>query len=103
MSIQSYIQPWQGTAVRHIPKLAEQQYDIHDFSYAGRSAENRWNFQGEPTLYLAKEKNVALAEYARHFKVDRSTSLARQIQERIVYRFDVRLERVLNLCQPEVW
>ena len=103
MSIRSYIQPWQGTAVRHIPKLAEQQYDVYDFSYAGRSAENRWNLQGEPTLYLAKEKNIALAEYARHFKVDRSTSLARQIQERIVYRFDVRLERVLNLCQPEVW
>ena len=103
MSIQSYLQPWQGTAVRHIPKLANRQYDIYDFSYAGRSAENRWNSQGEPTLYLAKEKNVALGEYARHFQVDRSISLARQVQERIVYRFDVKLDRVLNLCRSAVW
>ncbi len=87
--------------MRHIPKLA--QYDIYDFSYAGRSAENRWNLQGEPTLYLAKEKNVALAEYARHFQVGRSLKLARQIQERAVYRFTVKLERVVNLCNPEVW
>jgi RES domain-containing protein len=100
VSIQSYIQPWQGEAVRHIPKA---QYDIYDFSYAGRSAENRWNLQGEPTLYLAKEKNVALAEYARHFQVDRSPKLAQQIQERTLYRFDVRLERVVNLCDVDVW
>ena len=103
MSIQYYIQPWVGNAVRHIPKLAVGQYDIYDFSYAGRSAENRWNLQGEPTLYLAKEKNVALAEYARHFQIDRTPQLARQAQERTVYRFDVRLEGVVNFCQPEVW
>ena len=103
MSIQSYIQPWQGPAVRHIPKQTERQYDIYDFSYAGRSAENRWNLQGETTLYLAKEKNVALAEYARHFQVDRSPHLARKIHERIVYRFDVRLEQVLNLCRSAIW
>lgn len=103
MSLQSYIKPWNGHAVRHIPKLADRTYDIYDFSYAGRSAENRWNVQGEPTLYLAKEKNIALAEYARHFRVDRSVNLAQQIQERIVYRFDIKLEKVLNLCQPEVY
>jgi RES domain-containing protein len=103
MPIQSYIQSWQGAAVRHIPILAAQQYDVYDFSYAGRSAENRWNRQGEPTLYLAKEKNVALAEYARHFQIDRSPQLSKQVQARAVYRFDVRLEQVVNLCQPEVW
>jgi RES domain-containing protein len=89
VSIQAYFQSWEGEAVRHIPKLA--QYDIYDFSYAGRSAENRWNVRGEPTLYLAKGKNFALGEYAR------------QIQERAVYRFGVRLERVVNLCNLEVW
>ncbi len=103
MSIQSYIHPWVGKAVRHIPKLAVGQYDIYDFSYAGRSAENRWNREGEATLYLAKEKNVALAEYARHFQIDRTPQLAQSVQERAVYRFDVRLERVVNLCQPDVW
>jgi RES domain-containing protein len=103
MSIQSYIKPWHGEAVRHIPNLTIPTYDIYDFSYAGRSAENRWNRQGEPTLYLAKEKNVALAEYARHFQVDRSAKLVQQIQERVVYRFDVRLGHVINLCDPEIW
>lgn len=103
MSLQSYIQPWAGKAVRHIPKIAVGQYDIYDFSYAGRSAENRWNLQGEPTLYLAKEKNVALAEYARHFNIDRTPQLARQAQQRAVYRFDVQLERAIDLCQPFVW
>jgi RES domain len=61
--------------VRHIPKLAIGQYDIYDFSYAGRSTENRWNRQGETTLYLAKGKNVALAEYARHFNIVRVACL----------------------------
>lgn len=42
-------------------------YDIYDFRYCARSNENRWNIAGEPTLYLAKEKDVILAEYARHF------------------------------------
>jgi RES domain-containing protein len=101
MSIQSYLQPWSGHAVRHIPKLAS--YDIYDFRYAGRSSENRWNRQGQPTLYLAKEKNVALAEYARHLDVDRSASIKLQAQERAVYRFEVQLPAVVDFCQPEVW
>ena len=119
MSIQSFIRPWQGYAVRHIPKLAVPKYDIYDFSYAGRSAENRWNLQGKPTLYLAKEKadaialrfpqralhqaNVALAEYARHFQVDRTSRLAKQAQERAVYRFEVQLASTIDLCDPAVW
>jgi RES domain-containing protein len=101
MTIQSHIRPWQGYAVRHIPKSAN--YDIYDFSYAGRSAENRWNLQGEPTLYLAKEKNVALGEYARHFQIDRTTKLARQVRERAVYRFEVQLANTIDLCDPIVW
>ncbi len=103
MSIQSFIRPWQGYAVRHIPKLAVPKYDIYDFSYAGRSAENRWNLQGQPTLYLGKEKNVALAEYARHFQVDRTSRLAKQAQERAVYRFEVQLASTIDLCDPAVW
>ena len=103
MSLQSYIQPWSGPAVRHIPRLAVQRYDIYDFSYAGRSAENRWNRQGQPTLYLAKEKNVALAEYARHLKIDRSAALIPQTQERAVFQFDVRLTAVINFCQSQAW
>jgi hypothetical protein len=52
---------------------------------------------------LAKEKNVALAEYARHLDVDRSTNIKLQAQERAVYRFDVQLPAVVDFCQPEIW
>jgi hypothetical protein len=60
MSLQDYIQPWNGYAVRHIPDRPTQPYNIYDFSYCGVSNENRWNVAGEATLYLAKEKDVAL-------------------------------------------
>lgn len=48
--LQSFIQPWLGYAVRHIPNGS---YDVYDFSRAGLAVDNRWNVQGEPTLYLA--------------------------------------------------
>lgn len=54
-------------------------------------------------LYLAKEKDVALAEYARHFKVDRTPRLAAQTYRRQVFRFRVELEYVLDLRNPKVW
>ncbi|ELR98414.1 RES domain-containing protein [Gloeocapsa sp. PCC 73106] len=103
MSLQDYIRPWSGYAVRHIPDRPEQPYDIYNFSYCGVSNENRWNIAGEPTLYLAKEKDIALAEYARHFRVDRTPSLAAKTYRRLVYRFEVRLNCVLDLTKAEVW
>lgn len=72
MPLQTYIATWGGYAVRHLPKIPDKSYDIYDFSYRDRSNENRWNITRELTLYLAKEKDVALAEYARHFQVERS-------------------------------
>src|SRR4051812_16670198 len=42
-------------------------YDILDFRLAGQSHENRWNVYGEPTLYLASDHRVAIADFARHF------------------------------------
>ncbi len=103
MPLQVYISPWAGYAVRHIPDTPGKSYDISDFKYCSRSNENRWNIAGEPTLYLAKEKNVALAEYARHFRVDRTPGLAAQTYRRQVFRFRVDLEYVLDLRNPEVW
>lgn len=103
MPLQSYIQPWSGSAVRHIPDTPGTSYNIYDFSYCVRSNENRWNVAGEATLYLAKEKNVALAEYARHFQVDRTLGLAAKTYRRLVYRLEVKLEYVLNLCDTAVW
>ena len=75
MSLQSYIQPWAGNAVRHIPKIAVGQYDIYDFSYAGRSAENRWNRQGEPTLYLAKVRSKTAENSGKLVKKQKAVML----------------------------
>lgn len=103
MPLQAHIKPWVGYAVRHIPDNPDKQYDIDDFRYCGKSNENRWNVAGEPTLYLAKEKDVALAEYARHFEVNRTPELAAKTYRRKVYRFQVKLEYALDLREPKVW
>lgn len=103
MSLQNYIKPWSGYVVRHIPDTPGRNYNLFDFSYCGRSNENRWNIAGEPTLYLAKEKNVALAEYARHFEVNRTPGLAAKTYRRQVYRISVKLEYLLDLCDSNVW
>lgn len=103
MSLQSFVQPWSGYAVRHLPDTPDRINDIYDFSYCGRSTENRWNVAGESTLYLAKEKDVALAEYARHFQVNRTPGLAAKVYRRKVYRFEVKLDEVLDLRQSSVW
>lgn len=103
MPLQAHICPWAGYAVRHIPDTPGKSSDVYDFRYSGRSNENRWNVAGEPTLYLAKEKNVALAEYARHFKVERTPELAARTYRRKAFRFQVKLEYVLDLTIPEAW
>ncbi|PSB01731.1 RES domain-containing protein [Merismopedia glauca CCAP 1448/3] len=103
MALSSFIQPMSGYAVRHIPDTPGRNYDIYDFSDCGISNENRWNMAGEPSLYLAKEKDVALAEYARHFQVNRTPSLAAQTYRRQVYRFQFQLDRVVDLTSPDVW
>ncbi len=103
MSLQSFVHSWSGHAVRHLPDTPGKTYDIYDFSYCDRSSENRWNVAGEPTLYLAKEKDVALAEYARHFQVNRTPQLAAKVYRRKIYRFEVRLDYVLDLRESAVW
>lgn len=89
--------------MRHIPEVPGVALDIYDFRYSGRSHENRWNVAGESTLYLARDRDVALAEYARHFTVDRAPGLAAQTHRRKVYRFQVELDVTLNLCDPSMW
>jgi RES domain-containing protein len=98
MPLSSFIKPWSGQAIRHLPS-PKNGHPIAplDFRNCGKSAENRWNVIGEPTLYLAQDKNVALAEYARHFKDSRSPSLASKTYERKVYRFDIRLDYTIDL------
>ena len=103
MSISSLVRAWSGSAIRHLPDNPGLKLDVYDFSYCGRSAENRWNNAGEPTLYLAEGKKVALAEFARHFEISRALSLAPLIYRRKVFRFEVKLERVLDLRDAGAW
>lgn len=100
MSLTAYIKSWDGYAVRHIPDIAGNR--VYDFSYCALARNNRWKVQGEPTLYLAKDKAVATDEFARHFSENRSQALAEKIQRRQIWRFKVRLNRTLNLCDLKV-
>jgi RES domain-containing protein len=97
--IETYLRPWSGEAVRHIP---EGPYDPLDFRWAGRAGDNRWNATGQSTLYLARDRGVALAEMARHLRDDRVPLLARQANRRQVYRFTLAFEYTLDLTNPEV-
>lgn len=86
--------------MRHIP--AGSRFDVLDFRFAGKGAGNRWNSQGQPTLYLASDEGVLIAEWGRHFEVNRTPELRSQTVERIVYRLAINLEHVLDLRQAAV-
>ena len=100
MSLDGQFIPWQGTAFRHVPEGR----NVLDFRYAGQGANNRWNFPGERTLYLAGDEAVAVVEFARHINVDRSRQLAShgQFQPRVLYALDLLLDRLLDLRDPVV-
>ncbi len=98
--LQPLIKSRSGYGVRHIPDGA---YNVYDFSRAGVATDNRWNRQGEPTLYLASEKDVALGEWSRHLQVERSVELVKNVKRRKVYRFEVKLTSTIDLCDRYVW
>ena len=56
--------PWIGTAYRHV--AAANDRNVLDFRFAGQQANNRWNDQGQPTLYLAGDPGILIAECGRH-------------------------------------
>ena len=100
MSLIGLIKSWDGYAIRHIPDIASNK--VYNLSYCALSRNNRWNVQGEPTLYLAKDKAVATGEFARHFSENRSQALAKKILRRQIWRFRVKLIRTLNLYDLKV-
>ncbi len=95
MSLSAHLESWSGVALRHIPLGSRN--DVLDFRFAGRGAENRWNRPGDPTLYLAGDEGVLIAEWGRHFTIDRTTQLKRMARERDVYGLTLSLERVLDI------
>lgn len=103
------VEPWSGEAYRHLP---DGNYDVYDFSYTGLAANNRWNIQGEQTLYLAGGVDVAAGEWSRHFQFDRAAprqrrdrpkQLAAKTKRRKVYQMTVKLNYTLNLCDRLCW
>ena len=92
--------PWSGTAFRHTP--AGSPFGVLDFRFAGRSADNRWNYQGEPTLYLAGDRGVALAELARHFHEAAVPPPGLQLVERAVFRLELLVAALIDLRDPDV-
>lgn len=97
-SLAERIGPWSGTAYRHIP--ADAAYDVRDLRFSGRRSSGRWHWQGQPTLYLASDAAVAVAEFARHLGVDRGGSAVPA--RRAVYELGVKLERTVDLRDPTV-
>ncbi len=101
MTFDAFLKPWTGLACRHISDGAA--YDILDFRLAGRNRENRWNVYDEPTLYLASDHRVAIAEFARHFHEElsppegRSERVVRRAVARRLYDLNVQVEQALDL------
>ena len=75
MALDDLITSWSGIAYRHLP--ARSPYGVLDFRSAGRAVDNRWNDQRAPTLYLASDIGVVIAEFGRHFEQNRTPTLAR--------------------------
>ena len=102
MSLNARLQPWSGSGFRHLPATVPES-GVLDFTYLGRARDNRWSDYGERTLYLAGDIGVVISEWGRHLDSARTLALAKQTQERIVYRLDVVLDRLLDIRDPVVW
>jgi RES domain-containing protein len=92
--------PWIGTAYRHIP--AGDDRNILDFRHAGRQPDNRWNDAGEPTLYLAGDPGIMIAEWGRHFPLVFDEHARPATVERSVHRLSLRLQRVADLRDADL-
>jgi RES domain-containing protein len=75
---------------------------VLDTWFTGRARDNRWNRQGEPTLYLASDHGVLIAEFARHLKTQRAVELRRGILVRRIFDLDLAFTQTLDLRDPEV-
>lgn len=100
MPLADHLQPWSGAALRHIP--ADSPIGVLDFRFAAQSPKNRWNAQGSPTLYLAGDEGVLIAEWGRHFAVRRVSGMERVSVERSLFQLDLTIEHVLDLRSAHV-
>jgi RES domain-containing protein len=91
---------WSSDAYRHIPGGST--VDVLDFRVAGQIGDNRWNVAGERTLYVASDRAVTIAEFARHYRERRSPATRREAVSRQVFRLRVELQQVLDLRNPQI-
>lgn len=101
MPLSAHLESWSGEALRHVPAGAR--FDVLDFRYAGRGADNRWNEPGHPTLYLAGDEGVLIAEWGRHFTINRTPQLQQKVVERQVYSLTLAVDYVIDMRKPVVW
>ncbi|MGH2616402.1 MAG: RES domain-containing protein [Thermomicrobiales bacterium] len=100
MPLSGHLKRWSGTALRHIP--AGSPLDVLDFRYAGRGADNRWNEPGSPTLYLAGDEGVLIAEWGRHFETNRTAQLQQMTVERSTFSLVLSIDSVLDFRSGDV-
>ena len=98
--IAAHIRPWGGVGLRHIP--AGSPHGVLDTRFAGWVGDNRWNRAGDPTFYIASDRGVAVAEFARHFRERQDAALAPLAVERALYQLSVEVEALLDLREPAV-
>ncbi|MFN8591199.1 MAG: RES domain-containing protein [Thermomicrobiales bacterium] len=100
MTLAGHLRRWSDAALRHIP--AGSPFDVLDFRFAGLSADNRWHEPGVPTLYLAGDEGVLIAEWGRHFATNRAAHLQALTVERNIFRLALTIDAVLDLRREEV-
>lgn len=93
------VRPWSGTGLRHIPSGSP--YGLLDFRFAGLATDNRWNDVGVAAVYLASDRAVAVAEFARHL-ADRPEPTRARLVRRTLYELDVHLDRLLDVRDPRL-
>ena len=98
MTAESFVRPWSGRVLRHIPGSSP--FGPLDTRFAARSRENHWNRAGEPTLYLARDGATLIAEFGRHYERDRAPELAELVQTRRVVELEIALTRLFDLTDP---
>ncbi len=81
-----------GTAWCHVP--ADEPVRLEEL--AGADGGNRWNRQGQPTLYLALDLGVAIAEMARHLDLAPDDEPVR----RRLIGMSVRVHGLIDLRTP---
>ena len=95
MWLDEFCAPFTGRACRHIPVGSP--YDPLDPQFATTARGNRWNLQGEPTLYLASSHEVLAVEWARHFPSEAPVAVGHRARLRRIFDMAVALDVVLDL------